>query len=234
MNQFHQAHQRRIRMSRIVVTIWEQKCCGGPRWNAARRCDRCGTPADTKVSDLTIVEAMAGYRFAKQAVQPPAAVATTPAIAAVAQPLLTGLASPQPPVPAQAATTQKTQQRLVRHDEDDLARPVRHRATNQEMEHALVFGLWWLAGVVACIMGIGAAVEFQARDYVSAMFWAVGAASTPTSVLTIALDGPCTTRQDTLDRHTSYPRFWFRRDLDRLRSKLALVWSRRTDLRRAG
>lgn len=171
------------RRTKITVPVWEHRCCNDVHWSATRRCDRCGNTAAAYYKDLSIAEAMAGRRLQPPPDPPPLPRPAPAPPPPPSPPRYTAPALPPAPVniappsssPPPAVNTSATDVHAGR-DTDGLAKP-------------LVFLLWWLSGSVSVVMGLGAAVEFSDRDYVTSVLFGVGALSAPASVLYAVVEG---------------------------------------------
>jgi len=157
-------------MNASLVPIWEHTCCGGRITSAAQRCDRCGALSTARV--------------------------LTPPADWIA-PTLTPLTRPPFILQATGATGVRTLQagprqvtsRAIREDEGEaVAAAGPARRSSDDLERALVFGLWLLAGIASSLLGLGAAVEFEAGRHLASMVHAVAATAPALGILFMAGD----------------------------------------------
>lgn len=183
----HRTAEQARRASTVLVPVWQHECCQAPTWSATRHCDRCGTVATTNVQSITFAEFMAGRRFS-HASHPPSSRVTRPAatpLPSVDPATRLPTPSPQPMLLTKAATLP------VAAPPPRCVVPARGDAPDRQpsvgsldgVERPFVFAVFWLAGVVSALMGIGAFVEFEEASYVESFMLAIGAAATPVSLL---------------------------------------------------
>lgn len=177
----HRTAEQARRASTVLVPVWQHGCCQAPTWSATRHCDRCGTVATANVQSITFAEFMAGRRFSHVSL-PPSSKETRPA--GTPPPFIDPAArlptpAPQPMLLTKAATLP------VAAPPPRCVVPDRQTSVGSldGVETPFVFAVFWLAGVVSAVMGLGAFVEFEEASYVVSFMLAVGAAATPVSLL---------------------------------------------------
>ena len=184
------------------ITAWHHTCCNTVRWSAQRTCDLCGTQADYYRPGVPIGVLMERLHSEdkpgsvvtqSQAAAPAPAVAPAAAASASSAPAERA-AAPPATTPASgnpaAAVTRPPGARPHRpHAEDDA--PVPHAPTSAVPERWSALHRMGLAGAIALIASIGAALSVD-RGETSLKLLMVAMAALLVVVLSpvVAPDGP--------------------------------------------
>jgi hypothetical protein len=169
--------------------LWEHTCCQTRYWSAARMCDRCGAQAAFVVVGVSTADAMARLHSLDrwpvettptQRLQATAPLHDSPVVNPDEQVLAAGRhASERRPSLPHGSTCDGDE------DERPPSRPSAH--LRPDLERALVFGLWFLSGLVCAFMVIGAVVEFERANFARSFTCGISAAAAPTSVIAFAI-----------------------------------------------